>query len=635
MGGGIPEGGDLTVGLHDSQFTAARCAGSSDWFVHAKFEIESQKDTSLRASFGHGSPFVYFQTKGANATFRWGEKPVIWAGDEKSPALGVSVRGHHYGVFKAKNSQWKGLDGITFSTSGKANYCSVALLPNNRPETLALFANIAHNHITDTQVTYETKAEHVAARYQVTLKAMEKGEEGTILALYPHQWKYSSNPLTDLSYPSVRGEMKILKGNAFETKVPIHGLLPTLPREGIADADAMKAFLKEESKKFNQTYKDTYWEGKDLGKWSSLAGIADLLEETEIRNLFLTEIKTRLESWFTTHSKEDAPLFFYEQNWGTLIGSKPAYGSDNQINDHHFHYGYFIRAAAEIARWDPAWARKWTPMVELLIRDIASNDRNDPLFPYTRCFDWYAGHSWASGHADFGDGNNQESSSESLNAWYGLMLWGEATGNQAIRDKGLFLFQTERTAIEEYWFDVSGNNFPENYPHQALGMVWGGKGAYATWFSGDLDCIHGINWLPFTPASLYLGRSQEYVGSTFRHLLDKRKGGSDLNTGWGDLLLMFGALEDPPYAADSLKKRPQSLIEAGNSSAFLHHWVGTLNILGQPVPQVTANHPFATVFQKENRKTYAAYNYGKKPLKVTFSDGFSLEALPQQLTTAK
>ena len=30
-------------------------------------------------------------------------------------------------------------------------------------------------------------------------------------------------------------------------------------------------------------------------------------------------------------------------------------------------------------------------------------------------------------------------------------------------------------------------------------MVWGGKGAFGTWFSGDIDCIHGINWLPFTP----------------------------------------------------------------------------------------------------------------------------------------
>lgn len=63
-------------------------------------------------------------------------------------------------------------------------------------------------------------------------------------------------------------------------------------------------------------------------------------------------------------------------------------------------------------------------MVDLLIRDIASTDRSDPLFPYLRCFDKYAGHSWASAEANFADGNNQESSSESLNAWYGLILWG-------------------------------------------------------------------------------------------------------------------------------------------------------------------------------------------------------------------
>ena len=29
-----------------------------------------------------------------------------------------------------------------------------------------------------------------------------------------------------------------------------------------------------------------------------------------------------------------------------------------------------------------------------------------------------------------------------------------------------------------------------------LGMVWGGKGAFGTWFSGDPDCIYGINFLP-------------------------------------------------------------------------------------------------------------------------------------------
>ena len=86
------------------------------------------------------------------------------------------------------------------------------------------------------------------------------------------------------------------------------------------------------------------------------------------------------------------------------------------------------------------------------------------MFPYIRCFDKYAGHSWASGDANFADGNNQESSSESLNAWYGMMLWGEATGDKTVRDTGLSLFNTERTAVEEYWFDVSDTNFPKEFP---------------------------------------------------------------------------------------------------------------------------------------------------------------------------
>ena len=34
-----------------------------------------------------------------------------------------------------------------------------------------------------------------------------------------------------------------------------------------------------------------------------------------------------------------------------------------------------------------------------------------------------------------------------MNAWYGLTLWGQATGDTAIRDMGLYLFNTERTAV--------------------------------------------------------------------------------------------------------------------------------------------------------------------------------------------
>jgi endoglucanase Acf2 len=274
-------------------------------------------------------------------------------------------------------------------------------------------------------------------------------------------------------------------------------------------------------------------------------------------------------------------------------------------------------------------------MVEILIRDIASPALKDPLFPHMRCFDAYAGHSWASGHADFGDGNNQESSSESMNAWYGMMLWGEATNNELIRDTGIYLFNTERTAVEEYWFDVSGTNFPKDFPNVALGMIWGGKGAFATWFSGEIDCIHGINWLPFTPASIYMGRHPDYVKKNHDRIVAKRPKGNDYNNGWGDLIVMFNALNDPQAAAAYIDANPKCSLEGGNTHAFMYHWIHTLERLGRNEAAVTADHPFVNVYSKNGTKTYAAYHFGSDPVEVTFSDGFTMTAAPNTLTVSK
>ena len=51
-------------------------------------------------------------------------------------------------------------------------------------------------------------------------------------------------------------------------------------------------------------------------------------------------------------------------------------------------------------------------------------------------------------------GNNQESSSESVNAWSSLILWGEAVGDERIRDLGIYMYTTEIAAIEDYYYDV-------------------------------------------------------------------------------------------------------------------------------------------------------------------------------------
>jgi len=634
MGGGVTKEGDFRIGLTaGTLFTAAECGGYSDWFVTAVF---AAGDAALKTSFGHGSPFVYCTYAGGDLALSFAQRPRVWAGSDKDAALGVTVKGNHYGLFGPTGSTWSGLDGSVLTNKGAGKkYLSVALLPDNKPETLAWFQRYAHNHVVDTQVDYETLPGKVKATYRFKTKPVEGAENGTIFALYPHQWKYTATKLTDLAYNSVRGTMKVGQGIEFVTEVPVQGVLPLFPAEGIKDRTRLLGYLKAEAAKPAAPFADTYWDGKLLGRLASLSGIAEMAGAPDLQKVFVDELKRRLENWFTAAPGETAPLFYYDSRWGSMIGSKASYGSDKPLNDHHFHYGYFIRAAGEIARRDPAWAKKWEPMVLMLIRDIASPSRTDAMFPYLRCFDKYAGHSWASGDANFADGNNQESSSESLNAWYGMMLWGEATGNRNVRDTGLALFNIERTAVEEYWFDVSDTNFPKDFPQVALGMIWGGKGAFATWFSGDIDCIHGINWLPFTPAAIYMGRHPDYVKKNHDRIVEKRKEGRNYNNGWGDLVVMFNALSDPAMASRYLEQHPDCSLEGGNTHAFMYHWIETLNTLGINDASVSADHPFTNVFKKDGLKTYVAYNFGGSPLTVAFSDGARLIAKPKSLTVQR
>ena len=58
--------------------------------------------------------------------------------------------------------------------------------------------------------------------------------------------------------------------------------------------------------------------------------------------------------WFTADGEDDDKYFYYDKEYGTLIGYPTSYDSDKQVNDHHFHYGYWIKAAAAVAAPAPA-----------------------------------------------------------------------------------------------------------------------------------------------------------------------------------------------------------------------------------------------------------------------------------------
>jgi len=139
-------GSDFTIGHSAAElFERADCGGYSDWFVAAVF---TSRGPSLRTTFGHGSPFVFGRVAGGKATIRFDGAPQAWSSAGNGAVLGLTARGHPYGLFAPTGGTWAGQGGTTFTCEPPAqgrDYFSVALLPDDRPATLALFAKYAHS----------------------------------------------------------------------------------------------------------------------------------------------------------------------------------------------------------------------------------------------------------------------------------------------------------------------------------------------------------------------------------------------------------------------------------------------------------------------------------------------------------
>ncbi|TDB73425.1 glycosyl hydrolase [Micromonospora sp. KC723] len=625
---------DFRVGVAGLGAPVVKVDGWTDWTVSPYWNDGAR---TMRATIGHGLPFTYFQTSGGHATISpTAGNPTIWS--HNGPTIGFRVNGHDYVAYAPTGATWAVSGGrLTSALAGKG-YFSLALLPTTantdataRANLAASYGRYAHAHVTGTRVaySYDQVSSRVTTTYTVTTDRKEGSTSQTVVSLYPHQWKAltGATPLGQ-SYPSPRGRMKILTGvNDFRTSMAFRGVLPELPAVGTG-AGADLAQLREEltavrGNPMDARGGDTYWIGKGLGRAARIAEIADLVGDTQTRTAALNAIRGTLTDWFTATPGETARLFYYDRNWGALIGYPASYGSDQELNDHHFHYGYFIAAAATLAKFDPAWASdaRYGGMVDLLIRDANNYSRADTRFPYLRDFDIYAGHDWASGHGSFHAGNNQESSSEGMNFASALIQWGQATGDTAVRDAGVFMYATQAAAIREYWFDADDENFPAAFGHSTVGMVWGDGAAYATWFSAEPEMIQGINMLPITGGHLYLGHDPAYNRTNYAELV-RNNGGSP--TVWQDIHWQFLALGDPNAALAELRANPGYTPEEGESRAHTFHWIRNLAALGQVDTGVTANHPLAAVFTRDGARTYVASNITAAPLTVTFSDGTRL-----------
>jgi endo-1,3(4)-beta-glucanase len=155
-------------------------------------------------------------------------------------------------------------------------------------------------------------------------------------------------------------------------------------------------------------------------------------------------------------------------------------------SDHHYHYGYFIHTAAIIRHLDPEWrASDLTSFVNSLLRDVANPSTADPYYPVFRSFDWFMGHSWSQGIFVSLDGKDEESTSEDINLYYAMSLWGRVSNRPELDQLGQLMLTIARRSIQNYFLLEDDNtNHPRAFVgNKVTGILFENKVDHATYFS--------------------------------------------------------------------------------------------------------------------------------------------------------
>lgn len=441
-----------------------------------------------------------------------------------------------------------------------------ASAPTAAATAAATLAEAATHPVTGVDVAYGVDDDEASTT--LTYRTADDGESAHVLM--PHHTVAETCSLG--TYPSVYGDLRLCAGSTLVSTVPVQRPAGTFDVDALSGdqrATLVKS-LKEDIAATPAFPSDTYFGGKSLLRAATLIGLAGQLD-VDATALTKTTLAT-LREWGQPSGCEerDARCVVYDEKARSIIGLTASFGSD-ELNDHHFHYGYLLAAAGMMAAEDPTLVADVKDVMDLLGEDIAAAAPSDEL-PELRSFDPYAGHSWASGTSPFADGNNQESSSEAVNAWNGLGLWAAASGQEALGTQATWLLSTEAATARDYWTDPE---LPDGFAHQVVALNWGGKRDWATWFSPEPSAMLGIQLLPLGPAQLTagLGVTPEKIRASVQ---EAAPNGYDVMFG-GDLLgyLALAGPDDASEAWTALESLPATAIDDGTSRSALLAFVAS------------------------------------------------------------
>lgn len=656
----------MAVGNNDYSNLNAYLKDHSDGSVTIMWK--SGDSDVMEATFVHGSPYAYFKAYKGDLVLRTlrsdgGEKGIFY---NQGNSLGIwtNVAGNlnNFLVIGEGTTSFANSSSNEITVSNAAKEFTLAYLPasgagNASSAMISFFESRARNVVASVDIAYSVDRNTNTVNVSHAYLDAQGSAVDTVVGMLPLHWKNSSQQASDYKVRSARGITKFSQTDSFDYNLPFVGVLPTMP--SIADTfdqtrleALVTEFIDQGSAAWNNRT-DTYWAGKNYGKVAELAAIAGSIGMDAEQTQLIDWLKAELADWFTadTNGSLDSNKYFaYDETWNTLLGFEESFGSHQRLADHHFHYGYFVRAAAEICRVDIAWCGEdqYGPMIELLIRDYAADD-DDDMFPPMRNFDPANGFSWADGRVNFTRGNNNESTSEAATAYGAIILYGLTTNNNALVEKGMYLHASTSAAYWEYWNNIDGynnvsadaDNFPASYNKITTSIIWGDGAVFSTWFSAAYAHILGIQGLPSSPLILHVAQyadyMQDYVELGLSESSNNKPSGL-VDDQWRDLWWNLWAMVDADAAIADYNRVDSYEPEAGETKAHTYHWIHTFSALGQlqtGTGTLTADYPAALAFVKDGVTTYVVYNFTNQELAVSFSDGHTLMAAPQAFTLTK
>ncbi|KAK9477672.1 endo-1,3(4)-beta-glucanase [Lipomyces japonicus] len=297
-----------------------------------------------------------------------------------------------------------------------------------------------------------------------------------------------------------------------------------------------------------------YFSGKALDKFSYIVYVVfAIIGDIDLARRGLDKLKAAFKVF--SENRQQYPLVYDTVYKGIVSSGTFVTGNELEdfgntyYNDHHFHYGYFIHAAAVIGYVDRelcggTWARESQEFVNTLARDVGNPSQQDAYFPVSRSFDWFHGHSWAKGLFESGDGKDQESTSEDYHHAYGIKLWGQVIGDRSMEARGAMMLAIMRRSFNSYFLLANDNRVQDGrlLGNKVSGILFENKIDHTTYFSAEIECVQGIHMIPITPVSSYM-RSPQYVNEEWHALLSNRA--RELtNSGWKGILYANVALFD-------------------------------------------------------------------------------------------